>query len=101
LLTPSAELLSGALDRNTAGADGQSYAAAKPIRIRLRLKPPPKRLSRELGKGEIKLHEVGKAICRPSFESVFCLSVNLPLALMQGAKQGAAFTIKLLHSERP
>jgi hypothetical protein len=39
LLTPGAELLSGALDRNTAGADGQSHAAAKPIRIRLRLKP--------------------------------------------------------------
>lgn len=34
LLTPSAELLSGALDRNTTGAGGQSHAAAKPIRIR-------------------------------------------------------------------
>ena len=43
LLTPSAELLSGALDRNTAGAGGQSHAAAKPTRIRLRLKPPSER----------------------------------------------------------
>lgn len=43
LLTPSAELLSGALDPNTAEADGQSHVAAKPIRIRLRLKPPSER----------------------------------------------------------
>jgi hypothetical protein len=41
--SPSAELLPGALDRNTTGAGGQSHAAAKPIRIRLRLKPPSER----------------------------------------------------------
>jgi hypothetical protein len=40
---PSAELLSGALDRNTVRADEQSHAAAKTTRIRLRLNPPSER----------------------------------------------------------
>ena len=35
LPTLSAELLLGASDRNLVRADGQSYAAAKPTRIRL------------------------------------------------------------------
>ena len=45
LLTSSAEVLvlSGAPDRNLAQADRQSYAAAKPGRIQLRLNPPSKR----------------------------------------------------------
>ena len=43
LLTPSIEALSGARDCNFVRADGHSHAAAKPIRIRLRVNPPPKR----------------------------------------------------------
>jgi hypothetical protein len=39
LLTSSAELLSGAPDRNLAQADRQSHAAAKPSRIQLQLNP--------------------------------------------------------------
>jgi hypothetical protein len=39
LPTPCAELLLRAPDRNLIRVDGQSYAAAKPTRIRLRLNP--------------------------------------------------------------
>jgi hypothetical protein len=43
LPTASAEPLSGAPDRNLVPADGQSHAATKPTRIRLRLNPPSQR----------------------------------------------------------
>jgi hypothetical protein len=42
LLTSSAELLSGAPDRNLAQADRRSHAAAKPSRIQLRFNLPSK-----------------------------------------------------------
>jgi hypothetical protein len=43
LPTPSTELLSGAPDHSFVRADGQSHVTTKPIRIRLRVNPPPKR----------------------------------------------------------
>jgi hypothetical protein len=43
LATPSAEALSGALDRNRGRVENESHSAVKPIRIRLRVNPPPKR----------------------------------------------------------
>jgi hypothetical protein len=42
---PTAKPPSGALDHDAVRADGQSHAAVKPIRIRLRVNPPPKRQS--------------------------------------------------------
>ena len=42
---PTTNTPSGALDHDVVQADGQSHAAVKPIRIRLRLNPPLKRPS--------------------------------------------------------
>jgi len=42
---PTAQPPSGALDHDVIRAGGQSHAAVKPIRIRLRVNPPPKRPS--------------------------------------------------------
>jgi hypothetical protein len=42
--TPTAKSPSSALDHDVVPAEGQSYPAVKPIRIRLRVNPPRKRL---------------------------------------------------------
>jgi hypothetical protein len=46
ILTPTAQPPSGTLDHDVIRPEGQSHAAVKPVRIRLRVNPPPKPPSR-------------------------------------------------------